>query len=585
MKAVDMYEAYFNLQKRPFTSTPDPSCFFAPESIQEVFDELILRAESGQGVGILTAPAGTGKTLLCRRLASELATRWTPVFLANANFPTRRALLQSMLFELGKPYSRLEEQELRLSIYASLRELTQAGRGAVLIIDEAHLLSDRLLEELRMLASLAEGKLPLARVILAGQPLLEERMMQPALEALNQRVACQVYLETLSRRQSIDYVEYRIEWAGGVCSQIFNDAALESIAVGAGGLPRCLNQLCDHAMILAYAQEQPLVTREIVDEALLTLRQLPLRWNAPLAGQVSNLPVADDAGDIYQRQIDDEGCDLSSEGMESTASYGAGVEMTCIEIGGDAEPPVLNVKTSPMIETPKVAMLRARPRTGLLGAGVVPLPDASPQAMRGMVDELVVDRYARLDSSAPRLCRTFDDTAIPDSWQSTMHDDIPGAPEPPAKSAWSAADIVIEESVDEIEVHLDAEPRLVDSARAAEIDDLLGASVMDACREIQGAIDSGTVLSTHDAHWWNAPSSEIDIEEDVVIPEPDDKNDLEYDVVEPEHGVRQDASCAGRTERHAPSDSFSPATGVDGRYIPKPKYRNIFSTLRRRLGR
>src|SRR5436189_4485749 len=143
MKAVDMYEAYFNLQRRPFTSTPDPSCFFAPESIQEVFDELILRAESGQGVGILTAPAGTGKTLLCRRLASELATRWTPLFLANANFPTRRALLQSMLFELGKPYSRLEEQELRLSIYASLRELTQAGRGAVLIVDEAHLRSDR----------------------------------------------------------------------------------------------------------------------------------------------------------------------------------------------------------------------------------------------------------------------------------------------------------------------------------------------------------------------------------------------------------------------------------------------------------
>jgi type II secretory pathway predicted ATPase ExeA len=89
-----MYEAYFNLQKRPFSTTPDPSCFFAPESIQELFDELMLRAESGQGIGILTAQAGTGKTLLCRRLVSELAGQWTPVFLANAQFPTRRALLQ-----------------------------------------------------------------------------------------------------------------------------------------------------------------------------------------------------------------------------------------------------------------------------------------------------------------------------------------------------------------------------------------------------------------------------------------------------------------------------------------------------------
>src|SRR5579863_4900238 len=99
MKADNMYEAYFQLQKRPFSTTPDASCFFAPESIQEIFDELILRAESGQGIGILTAHAGTGKTLLCRRLVIELSSRWTPIFLANSNFPTRLALLQSILFE------------------------------------------------------------------------------------------------------------------------------------------------------------------------------------------------------------------------------------------------------------------------------------------------------------------------------------------------------------------------------------------------------------------------------------------------------------------------------------------------------
>ncbi|MGE5191501.1 MAG: ExeA family protein, partial [Deltaproteobacteria bacterium] len=137
-----MYEAYFQLQKRPFSATPDPSCFFAPEPIQELFDELVLRAESGQGIGILTAHAGTGKTLVCRRIAAELGGRFTPIFLANANFPTRRALLQSILFELKKRFSGLEEQELRLAVYASLKELTLAGRGVVLIVDEAHLLNE-----------------------------------------------------------------------------------------------------------------------------------------------------------------------------------------------------------------------------------------------------------------------------------------------------------------------------------------------------------------------------------------------------------------------------------------------------------
>lgn len=617
MKAVAMYEAYFNLQKRPFSSTPDPSCFFASESIQELFDELILRAESGQGIGILTAEAGTGKTLLCRRLASELSTRWTPIFLANASFPTRRALLQSMLFELGKRYSGLEEQELRLSVFASLRELTQAGRGAVLIVDEAHLLSDRLLEEVRMLASLAEGKLPLVRVILAGQPALEERLMEPALEALNQRIACQVYLDPLTRRESIDYIEYRIEWAGGICSQVFSETALESIAASAGGLPRCLNQLCDHALLLAYVQEQPRVTREVVDEALLAVRQLPLRWNTSIAGQASN-PADEDLPSEKRLSDerpcdDDEACDLSSEGLETTTSYAGKGETVCIEIGGDVavsdaayaraesvtdlNEPVLEAQDSPMIESSAVSMIRGRP-----GAGVVPLPDASPQALRGMVEELVTDRYARLDSSAPRLFRTFDDAAIPESWTVTKHDDIPAAPQPPANPAWSAADIVLEEMVDDIDEYLDAEPRFVDSVtlepialepiqrestdlEPIDIDDLLGSSVLDACLEAQSAIDCGSVSKDRDGHWWNDPCPPINIEDDVVIPESSEKYGEHYDVVEPEHGVRQAAPLALQPRDETPSESRSPATNSQGRYVPKPKYRNIFSTLRRRIGR
>ena len=518
-----MYEAYFNLQKRPFSATPDPACFFAPEPIQELFDELILRAESGQGIGIVTAQAGTGKTLLCRRIASELSSRWTPVFLANSSYPTRRALLQSILFELGKRYSGLEEQELRLSIFGVLRELTRAGRGAVLIVDEAHLLSDRLLEELRLLASLAEGKLPLARVILAGQPALEERMLAPALEALNQRVACHVYLEPLTRRQSIEYIDYRIDWAGGVCLKIFADAALERIAVGAGGLPRCLNQLCDHALLLACAQEQPRVTGEIVDEALLALRQLPLRWNTPLAaGQDSNLSEEMPAREMLSGEDqarDDDPFDLSSDGLEQTVLYSDLQSQECapycIEIGGDiamsesayaateslsdANEPVLERPVSEFEDHPTMETLAAGAIRGRAGTGVVPLPDASPQALRGMVDEVIVDRYAMLDSGAPRLLRTFDDSDVPESWLPAKHGEIPAAPQPPA---WSAADVVIDEIIDEIDEPLDAEPHLVDCLdhdslhhEPIDVDDLLGSSVMDACLEAQAAIRQWAVGS------------------------------------------------------------------------------------------
>ncbi len=523
---------------------------------------------------------------------------------------------------------------MRLSTFASLKELTPAGRGVVLIVDEAHLLSDRLLEELRLLASLSEGKLPLARVILAGQPALEERLMEPGLEALNQRVACQVYLEALTRRQSIDYVNYRIEWAGGETSRIFTEAALERIAVCAGGLPRCLNQLCDHAMLLTCVQEQSRVTNEIVDEALGALRQLPLHWNIPVAaGQVSKLSGnqqrIEEASDEDLSELTTTAAapgDVSSDGLQATASYAGAGETACIEIGGEVaisnpvnsdiqyadsesfaefDEPVLGLEETPMLESP-VSMMRGRP-----GAGVVPLPDASPQAMRGMVDEVVVDRYAMLDSSGPRIMRTFDDSAVPECWLPVKQNDIPAAPQPPvwtgADAVWSSADIVIEEISDEIEVDildsLDAMPQHVDSLELKpvgpepiDIDDLLGSSVMDACLEVQAVIDGETPHGKRDAHWWNDPVVAAD-DDQIVMHEAVESFEAEYDVVEPEqgalgenrqaarHDARHDGPLSRQPREETPAESCSSETSSQGRYVPKPKYRNIFSTLRRRIAR
>ena len=259
-----------------------------------------------------------------------------------------------------------------------------------------------------------------------------------------------------------------------------------------------------------------------------------------------------------------------------------------------------------MIERSAVSVMRGRPGVGvagvgMAGAGVVPLPDASPQALRGLVDEVVVDRYAMLDSSVPRLSRTFDDVAIPESWLATKHGDIPAAPQPPTIPAWSGADMVLEEIENEIDEQLDAEPHLVDSfahkpiahdtldREPIEIDDLLGSSVMDACLEVQAVIDGETVHKNRDTHWWNDRSPAANIEDDVVISEPAEEYEAEYDVIEPEHGDRQEAGHeappASQLEGEAPSESQSPASHSQGRYVPKPKYRNIFSTLRRRIGR
>lgn len=274
-----MYESHFGLMKRPFAVTPDGSCVFITEAILETLSELQLRLDAGQGIAILTAGPGTGKTLLCRHLAAQLQEKFSVILLGSANFPSHRALLQSLLYELGAAYTGLDEHELRLELQSQLQQRARAGRPAVLILDEAHLLPTNLLDEIRTLADLTADGQPLLRMMLSGQLLLEERLISAELDAINQRLVCHVYLDPLTLEESRNYVRYRITVAGGDADQIFTTEALDLIVHSSSGLPRCLNQLCDHSLLLAFVADYRDVPRAIVSEALQDLRQLPLHWN------------------------------------------------------------------------------------------------------------------------------------------------------------------------------------------------------------------------------------------------------------------------------------------------------------------
>jgi type II secretory pathway predicted ATPase ExeA len=562
-----MYEAYFRLQRRPFSATPDPSCFFAPEPVQELFDELILRAESGQGIGILTATAGTGKTLLCRRMAAELAARFTPIYLPNANFPTRRALLQSILFELGKRFSRLEEQELRLAVYAALKQLTIAGRGVVLIVDEAHLLNERLLEELRMLASLAEGEEPLTRLVLAGQLSLEEKLAEPGLAALNQRIACHAYLEPLTRQQSIDYINFRLAWAGGDSARIFAPKALERIAAACNGLPRCLNQLCDHVLLLTYVQEQPRVTETAVSEALLDLRQLPQNWNTPVVDDTALQELesgTDSVDDVCCDELDD-ACEDSIPQRDPTERS----ETVCFEIGGTVS--ATNSLTMP---------------SDLMDEPVRPRAASTPITTNGYAEETIDDRYAALDVRMPRFSRTFEDASVPESWRSPKPTSVPDAPQLPPSTDVAAGDVGVDLDVDQVIqgesvgrpeymsfADLDEISHLTDyvEPELPSIEEQLRSSIVDTSQEIQSAVGYWDIGSS-DPNTIESRGLSADEIDDVVLPA-----DADYDVIQPDatRHIIDEAADDGQT-----ADGTRPS----GRYIPKPKYRHVFSTLRRRLG-
>jgi type II secretory pathway predicted ATPase ExeA len=378
-----MYEAAFSLQRRPFAATPDAGCWFHDGPFQAVLDELLVCAERGQGVGVLIAAAGAGKTLVCERLVRELQQGFATVFLRHATFTTRRSLLQSILCELEQPFDHATDQELRLAIARTLKELHAAERALAIVVDEAHQLSEAVLEELRILSDHAQDGRPLVRLILAGQLDLEEKLALPSAQALNQRIRAHVALPTLTQAESADYVDYRVTWAGGRTTETFTPEALDVICRAADGVPRCLNQLCDHALLSAFAAgERPVSARTVLD-ALADLTRLPLAWN-PIA--LRETPPADAL------------CDKRpglSEGLASRSQTSLEEEPACEALraksfltdkplrhreAGSSESPGLAQSTSDVV-------------------GVLPESFEEPVvAPDGFQEEVVSDRYTALDA-------------------------------------------------------------------------------------------------------------------------------------------------------------------------------------------
>jgi type II secretory pathway predicted ATPase ExeA len=274
-----MYESFFQLNERPFAAAPRVDRYFAAASVEGARQTLARCIERAEGAGMLIGPAGSGKTLVCHVLAEQFREQFAVALLANGHLSTRRALLQAILFELGLPYRGLEEGELRLSLIDHLASDRAAPQGMLLLLDEAHTFPIRLLEEVRLITNLVRGGQPRVRLVLAGNPLLEERFANPLLDSFSQRISSRCYLEGLDRAQTEQYIAAQIAAVGATASRIFTPDALEAAYRATDGIPRLLNQVLDHALMLAYAGGQRQIDGAGIEEAWSDLQQLPSPWN------------------------------------------------------------------------------------------------------------------------------------------------------------------------------------------------------------------------------------------------------------------------------------------------------------------
>lgn len=421
-----MYTEHFQFSRRPFGTTPDPACcYLGGMSAANVMADLLRCIEGGLGLAIITGEAGTGKSLLCQYLATELQDRFETVLISTCNFPTRRALLQSVLFELQQPFFGKTDLELRLELTGCLKSLISEGRETLLILDEAHLLSDRLLEEVRTLADLSQAGQPLLKILLAGQPGLEERLALPGHDALNQRIGTQITLEALSRNETVEYIAYRLKLAGRHVAEIFTPQALQLIAQACDGLPRQINQLCDHALMLTYVAQGTQVDEETIRQALEDLQQLPLHWNptAVSTGPLDRLSSQEETDKIELADSQE-----AEEFAESTFEIGGDTEDfespdAAFEFGADLDEPSQIVTNGPS------AWMEEAPVVESFADEIQPVVSSSPEIQVSLpepilpAEERVEDRYASLDAG-----RTFQSRKVEPA---SPVNEISVAPEPP----------------------------------------------------------------------------------------------------------------------------------------------------------
>jgi type II secretory pathway predicted ATPase ExeA len=266
-----MYQTHFGLRERPFRPTPDSTCYYPATSHEKALYRLLQGLNDDEGIVVLTAEPGLGKTLLCHCLLERLGSDVTSVLLTNTHFRDRAALLQAILYDLSLPYEGRSEQEMRLALTDFLLRNFAEGRRTILLADEAHHLMVELLEELRLLANLESRQGRALQVVLVAQPSLLHTLNRTALASLAQRVAVRTDLAPLDLHEAADYLLHQARAAGARAQNLFGDEALEVLARGSGGVPRLLNQAAHQALTLAAAAGAPLVDAEAALEALTLL--------------------------------------------------------------------------------------------------------------------------------------------------------------------------------------------------------------------------------------------------------------------------------------------------------------------------
>ena len=261
-----MYKKFFGLKENPFNVNPDPRYLFLTHHTQEALACLTYGIETRKGFILLTGEVGTGKTTLINKLLEWLhKERVSTAFVFNPRLSVSQ-FFDFMMADFGIPCESRQKGQMLLKLNNWLLERYQAGERAVLIVDEAQNLSPQMLEEIRLLTNLETSTEKLLQIVLAGQPELDQKLNQPQLRQLRQRITLRAKTRQLTLDETRGYIQERLRIAGAENAEIFSPEAIAAVHRYARGIPRVTNLLCEHALVSAFVDQKNPVPAEIVEE-------------------------------------------------------------------------------------------------------------------------------------------------------------------------------------------------------------------------------------------------------------------------------------------------------------------------------
>jgi general secretion pathway protein A len=267
---TSMYLGFYGLQEKPFNMTPDPKFLYLTPGHREALTQMMYGVQEGKGFMLLTGEVGTGKTTLLHTLLQSLNDGSEIAFVFNSRL-SFEGIFEYMLEDLGIADNGGSEARRLFALNNFLIERLAEGQRTVLILDEAQNLEISTLEHVRLLSNLETPREKLLQIFLVGQPELQTTLQLQELRQLRQRIGLRCIIPKLTAEEVQDYIRHRLRVAGATEFDVFTEQAVLSINAYADGIPRVINTVCDHCLLIGSAEDRRVIGPDTVKRVLAYL--------------------------------------------------------------------------------------------------------------------------------------------------------------------------------------------------------------------------------------------------------------------------------------------------------------------------